>query len=32
MLARDITAAVEAGAPERESEFSDWVAVRLHAE
>jgi len=32
MLARDITAAVEAGAPERESEFSKWVAMRLRAE
>ena len=31
MLARDITAAVEAGAPERESEFSKRVAVRLRA-
>jgi hypothetical protein len=31
-LARDITAAVEAGAPERESEFSNWVAMRLRAE
>jgi len=32
MLARDITAAVEAGAPERASEFSKRVAVRLRAE
>jgi hypothetical protein len=32
MLARDITAAVEAGAPEREFEFSNWVAMRLRAE
>jgi hypothetical protein len=32
MLARDITAAVEAGAPERESEFSNWVAMRLRSE
>jgi hypothetical protein len=32
LLARDITAAVEAGAPERESEFLKRVSVRLHAE
>ena len=32
LLARDITAAVDAGAPERESEFLKWVSVRLHAE
>ena len=32
LLARDIAAAVEAGAPERESEFSKLVAMRLRAE
>lgn len=32
LLARDITAAVDAGAPERESEFLKRVSVRLHAE
>jgi hypothetical protein len=31
LLARDITAAVEAGAPERESEFLKRVSVRLRA-
>ena len=32
LLARDITAAVDAGAPERESEFLKRVSARLHAE
>jgi hypothetical protein len=32
LLARDITAAVDAGAPERESEFLTRVALRLRAE
>jgi site-specific DNA-adenine methylase len=32
LLARDITAAVDAGAPDRESEFLKRVSVRLHAE
>jgi hypothetical protein len=32
LLARDITAAVDAGAPERESEFLKRVSVRLRAE
>jgi hypothetical protein len=32
LLARDITAAVEAGAPERESEFLTRVSLRLRAE
>jgi hypothetical protein len=32
LLARDITAAVDAGAPERESEFLTRVSVRLRAE
>ena len=32
LVARDITAAVDAGAPERESEFLKWVSVRLRAE
>ena len=32
LLARDIAAAVEAGAPERESEFLKWVSMRLRAE
>ncbi len=32
LLARDITAAVDAGAPERESEFLKHVSVRLQAE
>ena len=31
LLARDITAAVDAGAPERESEFLKRVSVRLRA-
>jgi hypothetical protein len=31
-LARDITAAVDAGVPERESEFLKRVSVRLRAE
>jgi hypothetical protein len=31
LLARDITAAVEAGAPEREEEFLTRVTVRLRA-
>lgn len=31
LLARDITAAVDAGAPDRESEFLTRVAVRLRA-
>ena len=31
-LARDITSAVDAGVPERESEFLKRVSVRLHAE
>ena len=31
-LARDITAAVDAWMPERESEFRKRVSVRLHAE
>ena len=31
-LARDITAAVDAGVPERESEFLKRVSVRLQAE
>jgi hypothetical protein len=32
LLARDITAAVDAGVPERESEFRKRVSVRLHIE
>ena len=32
LLARDITAAVDAGAPERESEFLKRVSLRLRAE
>jgi hypothetical protein len=32
LLARDITAAVDAGAPEREFEFLKLVSVRLHVE
>jgi hypothetical protein len=32
LLARDIAAAVEAGAPERESEFLTRVSLRLRAE
>ena len=32
LLARDITAAVDAGVPERESEFLKRVGVRLHTE
>jgi hypothetical protein len=32
LLARDITAAVDAGVPERESEFLKRVTVRLRAE
>jgi hypothetical protein len=32
LLARDITAAVDAGVPERESEFLKRVSVRLSAE
>ena len=32
LLARDISAAVDAGAPGRESEFLKWVSVRLRAE
>jgi hypothetical protein len=32
LLARDITAAVEAGVPERQPEFLKWVSVRLRAE
>jgi hypothetical protein len=32
MLARDIASAVDAGAPDRESEFSKRVSVRLRAE
>jgi hypothetical protein len=32
LLARDITAAVDAGGPERESDFLKWVSVRLRAE
>jgi hypothetical protein len=32
LLARDITAAVDAGMPERESEFLTRVSVRLRAE
>jgi hypothetical protein len=32
LLARDITAAVDAGVPERESEFLKRVSVRLRAE
>jgi hypothetical protein len=32
LLARDITAAVDAGEPERESEFLKRVSVRLRAE
>ena len=32
LLARDITAAVEAGAPEREEEFLTRVTVRLRAQ
>jgi hypothetical protein len=32
LLARDITAAIDAGAPERESEFLTRVSVRLRAE
>lgn len=31
LLARDITAAVDAGAPEREADFLTRVAVRLRA-
>jgi hypothetical protein len=31
-LARDITAAVDAGVPERESEFLKRVSIRLRAE
>ena len=32
LLARDITAAVDAGAPERETEFLTRVTVRLRAQ
>jgi hypothetical protein len=32
LLARDITAAVDAGAPEREAEFLTRVTVRLRAQ
>jgi hypothetical protein len=32
LLARDIRAAVNAGVPERESEFLKWVSVRLRTE
>jgi hypothetical protein len=32
LLARDITSAIDAGVPERESEFLKRVAVRLRAE